>query len=137
MMFRLIAAALLALTLSGPVHAQDPRSAGIEQTIQGQIDAFLVDDFPKAFGYASPTIKQLFKTPQRFGSMVRNGYPMVWRPTDVEFLELRTQGPFLFQKVLVRDAQGAPHVLEYNMIETDQGWQIDGVQLLSAPPVGA
>ncbi len=47
------------------------------------------------------------------------------------------QGPFLFQKVLLRDANGAPHVLEYNMIDTEQGWRIDGVQLLSAPSIGA
>ncbi len=136
-MSRLFAAIAVMFALSLPAHAEEPRIEGIEQTIQSQIDAFQVDDFSTAFTYASPTIKKLFGSAQRFGSMVKNGYPMVWRPTDVQFLELRRQGPFLFQKVLVRDAQGAPHVLEYNMIETDQGWQIDGVQLLAAPPVGA
>ncbi|GFE63029.1 DUF4864 domain-containing protein [Litoreibacter roseus] len=120
-----------------PSAAQEVRNPDIEATIQSQIDAFLQDDFTTAFTYASPNIKRLFGSPERFGQMVRNGYPMVWRPSDVDFLELRRQGPLLFQKVLLRDANGAPHVLEYNMIETDAGWQIDGVILLAAPPIGA
>jgi hypothetical protein len=39
--------------------------------------------------------------------------------------------------VLVTDAQGVPFVLEYQMIETPDGWQINGVQVLRAPEVGA
>ena len=133
---RLIMAALIASTVGFSAMAQD-RNAGIEATIQSQIDAFLVDDFATAFSFASPNIKRLFGSHQRFGQMVQEGYPMVWRPSDVAFLELQERGGTLFQKVLVRDAGGAPHVLEYNMIETEAGWQINGVQLLAAPPVGA
>lgn len=117
--------------------AAQERIAGIEQTIQGQVDAFLAEDPATAFTFASPNIKRLFGTPERFGSMVKSGYPMVWNPSEVKFLELRRQGQFLFQKVLFVDQNGAPHVLEYNMLETDAGWQIDGVQYLVAPPVGA
>ncbi|MEM9434702.1 MAG: DUF4864 domain-containing protein [Pseudomonadota bacterium] len=137
-MYRFLIALLVSTALAAPLQAEeDHRSAGIEKTIQSQIDAFLVDDFATAFTFASPTIKRLFGSADRFGSMVRNGYPMVWRPSEVQFLELRRQGPFLFQKVLLRDSNGTPHVLEYNMIESGSGWQIDGVQLLAAPPIGA
>lgn len=136
-MKRLLIAAVLWVGVAVAANAQEERIPGIETTIQSQIDAFLKDDFETAFSYASPSIQAIFGNSSRFGQMVRNGYPMVWRPSDVKFLEIRRQGPFLFQKVLVRDAKGAPHVLEYNMIETDNGWQIDGVQLLAAPPVGA
>lgn len=127
---------LVAAVFVNQASAQE-RIQGIEQTIQGQVDAFLAEDAASAFTYASPNIKRLFGTPERFGSMVKNGYPMVWKPSDVKFLELRRQGPLLFQKVLFVDQNGAPHVLEYNMLETDSGWQIDGVQYLAAPPVGA
>ncbi len=128
---------LLSAAFLAQASVAEERIEGIEQTIQSQIDAFLQDDFETAFTFASPNIQGLFGNPTRFGQMVRNGYPMVWRPTDVTFLELRKQGPLLFQKVLVKDAKGAPHVLEYNMIKRDGDWRIDGVQLLAKPPVGA
>jgi hypothetical protein len=128
--------AAIMIMCSSMAWAED-RVPGIETTIQGQIDAFLVDDFARAFEFASPTIKRMFGSSERFGLMVRNGYPMVHRPADVEFLELRKQGPLLFQKVRILDAKGIPYFMEYNMIDTPKGWQIDGVELLAAPPVGA
>lgn len=122
-----------ALALGAPrAEAQD---AGIEQTIRSQIDAFLADDFETAFTFASPAIQGLFGSPQNFGAMVRNGYPMVWRPSDVQFLGQETRGGRLYQRVLVRDAGGAAHVLDYQMIETENGWKINGVQFVPAPDV--
>jgi len=128
-------AALTAISIQSSV-AQD-RQTGVETTIQSQIDAFLKDDFVTAFTFASPNIKRLFGNAERFGEMVKNGFPMVWRPSEVQFLEQTEQGSSLLQKVLVKDASGTPYVLEYSMIQTDEGWQINGVQLLAAPPVGA
>lgn len=125
-----------ALLLAGAVAAQDAGSA-ITATIQSQIDAFLSDDFDTAFTFASPNIKRLFGTSERFGRMVRQGYPMVWRPGAVRYLELEDKGGLLFQKVLITDGQGVPHLLEYQMIETPDGWQINGVRILEAPKVGA
>ncbi len=113
--------------------AQDSPNRAIESVIQGQIDAFLEDDFATAFSYASPSIKGIFGTPDRFGQMVREGYPMVWRPSDVQFGELREVAGRLWQRVIVRDADGRVHALDYNMIPTEDGWQINGVQLLQAP----
>ena len=125
--------------LSGAVFAAEvlPREPGIEWTIQGQINAFLVDDFDRAFTFASPNIKSLFGNSDRFGSMVRNGYPMVWRPGELRFLELRDIDGNLWQKVLIRDSAGTVHILDYQMVETSEGWRINGVQVLRAPDVGA
>ena len=114
-----------------------PREPGIETTIQSQIDAFLVDDFAKAFTFASPNIKSLFGSADRFGQMVRQGYPMVWRPGEVRYLELREISGALWQKVMIRDQAGGIHLLDYQMINTGDGWQINGVQILRAPDVGA
>ena len=114
-----------------------PPEPGIETTIQSQIDAFLADDFPKAFTFASPNIRMLFGSPERFGAMVRQGYPMVWRPGEVRFLELRDIDGALWQKVLIRDQSGRLHILDYQMVETGDGWRINGVQLLRPPGVGA
>lgn len=136
-MRRTLAAAATALLLALPAGAQDGPSAAIEGVIQNQIEAFLRDDFETAFTYASPNIKQLFGTPERFGSMVRQGYPMVWRPSDVQYLELEEIGGRLWQKVMITDAAGTVHMLAYQMIQTADGWQINGVQVLQAPQVGA
>jgi hypothetical protein len=125
-----------AILIAGAGMAQDAQSA-ITATIQNQIDAFLSDDFETAFSFASPNIKQMFGSSERFGSMVRQGYPMVWRPGSVRYLELEEKSGGLYQKVLVTDAQGVPHVLEYQMVETPDGWQINGVRILRAPEVGA
>ena len=113
-----------------------PPEGEIEGTIQSQIDAFLVDDFDRAFTFASPNIQGTFGSSDRFGSMVRNGYPMVWRPEDVQFLELRDLNGRLWQKVMVRDQGGKLHILDYQMIRTEAGWRINGVQLLPAPDLG-
>jgi hypothetical protein len=82
-------------------------------------------------------IKGIFGTPERFGMMVRQGYPMVWRPSDVQFLELEQRDGALHQKVLVADPQGTLFLLDYEMVETEEGWQINGVQVLRAPQVAA
>jgi hypothetical protein len=125
-----------AVVMAASAVAQDAR-AGITSTIQGQIDAFLADDFATAFTFASPAIKGIFGTSDRFGSMVRQGYPMVWRPGSVRYLDLEDRAGALYQKVLITDAQGVPHLLEYQMIETAEGWQINGVRIIPAPEVGA
>lgn len=110
---------------------------GIEATIGAQIEAFLVDDFAQAFTFASPNIQGLFGTHDRFGQMVRNGYPMVWRPGDVQYLELREVEGALWQRVMIRDRMGGVHMLDYQMIRVGEDWRINGVQLLRAPDVGA
>ena len=119
--------------------AADVRAQGtdIEATITAQIEAFKADDFDQAFTYASPSIQGLFQTPENFGRMVRGGYPMVWRPDGVKYLELREAGGFLFQKVMITDGDGRLHLLEYQMIELNGAWKINGVRLLANPPASA
>jgi hypothetical protein len=41
------------------------------------------------------------------------------------------------QRVEVIDQSGTAHYLGYQMIETENGWRINGVQILRAPQVGA
>lgn len=112
------------------------RVPALENVIQDQLDAFQQDDFATAFTFASPNIKGLFGTSDRFGQMVRSGYPMVWRPADVRYLSLRQEAGQLWQRVMITDQAGALHFVDYQMIDTDDGWQINGVQLVRGPAAG-
>ncbi|MDD7973177.1 DUF4864 domain-containing protein [Roseinatronobacter alkalisoli] len=131
---RAIFAALGLVLAVSTAQAQD--HAGIGQTIESQIAALQADDFDRAFSFASPDIKRLFATPERFGAMVRNGYPMVYRPADVTMLEQTETPAGVVQRVMIRDAQGRLHFLAYQMVPAADGWQINGVQLLQAPETG-
>ncbi len=136
-MRQIVISLFLFMASFSPLHAQQSDQSGIENTIQSQIDAFINDDFEQAFTYASPTIKSIFGNSDRFGQMVRNGYPMVWRPADIRFLELREVNGAPWQRVMIRDQTGAFHILDYEMLSTEMGWRINGVQLLPAPDIGA
>ena len=109
-----------------PARADD---AAVRSVISSQIEAFEADDFAEAFTFASPTIRQIFETPENFGTMVRQGYPMVWRPAEVKFLSLDMIDGQLWQSVLIRDQNGGLHILEYQMIELENGWKINAVRM--------
>ncbi|NOE17770.1 DUF4864 domain-containing protein [Ruegeria atlantica] len=126
-MRRFLLAVSLSVGLGSSAFAQN---AEIEANISAQIQAFKADDFATAFTFASPSIQRLFQNPDNFGAMVRNGYPMVWRPSDIRFLELREIAGALWQKVMIADANGRVHILDYQMIPLEDGWKINGVQLL-------
>ena len=108
----------------------------IQTTIQSQIEAFQRDDLVAAFEYASPNIQTIFKSSKRFGLMVQRGYPMVYRPSDIKFLELETIEGEFWQKVRIQDQQGRFHVMAYRMISLDGKWLINGVQLLPSEEIG-
>ena len=108
----------------------------IQTTIQLQIEAFQRDDLAAAFEYASPNIQTIFKSSKRFGLMVQRGYPMVYRPSDIKFLELETIEGEFWQKVRIQDQQGRFHVMAYRMISLDGEWLINGVQLLPSEEIG-
>lgn len=118
--------------LAGPVLGQ---SEDIQGVITNQIEAFKKDDFETAFTFAHPSIQGMFRTPENFGRMVTQGYPMVWRPAEVEYLSLRENGPFLFQDVQITDSAGRVFVLEYSMTLMPDGWRISGVRVLESSVV--
>lgn len=127
---RMFGALMLAVMSVTGAAAQ---STEIEGTINSQFEAFKADDFATAFTYATPSLQQLFQSPQNFQRMVTQGYPMVRRPAEVRYLELRERGGAMWQKVQITDARGFTHILDYKMEETDMGWRIGAVQILDAP----
>ena len=133
----LLFALVAILGLGQGLRAQEAPNPEIEATIQGQIDAFLEDDFAKAFTYAAPGIQGIFGTPEVFGMMVKRGYPMVWRPQDVQFGDIEAEPGGMAQKVIIRDREGTTHVLLYHMQDQGGQWRIGGVEILALPGVSA
>lgn len=126
----LLIALTISLALSGTARADE---AAVRAVISAQIEAFLAGDVTRAYAYASPFIQQKFGTAETFGTMVREGYPMVWNPSEVTFLEIEEIGGRLWQNVLVRDAAGVDFIVEYEMIEAGAGWKINGVRVRKVP----
>ncbi len=58
--------------------------------------------------------------------------PMVWRPSEVEFLGTERIGRALWQNVLMRGADGVLYEVEYEMIPGEDGWKINGVRVKKA-----
>lgn len=128
-----IYAILLAFGLNVGAVQADP----LEDVINGQLEAFNARDADRAFSHASPMIKRLFGTPENFGKMVAQGYPMVWDNEFVRFLDRRVETESVYQRLLMRDANGIPYILDYKMILNGEIWQIDGVDILPVPQAGA
>ncbi|WP_323766433.1 DUF4864 domain-containing protein [Marinovum sp.] len=130
--------AIVAFVLAfGPAVAQEPqpRNPEIEAVIGDQLQAFEAQDVDRAFSHASPTIKGIFGSSEVFGLMVRRGYPMVWQPGEVTYLDLAEIGGALWQRVEIIDRDGQRHYLGYRMEPGEGGWKIGGVQLLEAPDI--
>lgn len=117
-----------AIFLSCTAAADD--QSEIEQVIRDQITAFQQNDLTTAFGFASPAIRNIFRSKENFGAMVRQSYPMIWRPKRYEFLEIvpTEQGKKL--TLLIEDHNGARYRAIYDMIKLRDQWCINGVQVL-------
>lgn len=134
-MRRILVPLLTALLLVSPARAEDPAPA-IQSVIEKQIAAFQANDLEQAFGYASPTIQQLFQTPANFGRMVAEGYPMVWRPARYEMRELVQTESGPVQVVLFEDMAGRLHEAGYLMRLVGGVWRIGGVKVRRTEGLG-
>lgn len=126
---RLFVLLVLLFGLSTGLRADDSEPRGV---IKAQIEAFLANDLDTAFSFASPTIKKMFGSAQRFGEMVKNTYPMVWRPSDVRFGRFSAESGKQVQTVFLTDKNGSVFEARYEMLVTDTGWHIGGVYVRQA-----
>jgi len=137
----LVSAALFALAmfLTAPASAEQTQPgpavgaadvAAIRQVIQDQLAAFQRDDGAAAFGYATPAIREMFRTPEIFMSMVKSGYQPVYRPRHVEFGIIDTVEGQLTQHLIVTGPDGAVVEALYFMEQQKDGtWLVNGCVL--------
>lgn len=133
MIRRFVATLCLGLVLALPARADE---AAIAAVIGAQMQAFRSGDPAAAFDHASPMIRRIFGSAENFGRMVATGYPPIWQPGAVRYLDLREENGRLQQRVAVEDAEGRVHYYDYEMVETEAGWKINGVRPVAPPDIG-
>ena len=134
---RLTLIALMLLTdaaLAGADESVAPAdAAAIQQVIQGQMNAFKVDDWTAAFAYAAPSIQTKFESAQIFSQMVTQAYQPVYRPRGVEFREVKASEFGPTQEVFVVGPDGLSYLAYYTMErQPDGSWRISGCYLVRA-----
>ena len=99
----------------------------VQDTISSQIDAFKQNDIKKAYMFAAPNIQAQFPSPEVFGLMVRNGYPVIWRPKSFKFTKFKDLGNRCIQRVLFQSYKGSLESYDYILEKSDNVWRIAGV----------
>lgn len=111
--------------------AADP----IEDVITGQLTEFREGDVLGAWAYASPGIQRFFGSPDTFGHVVEEGYGPIWSNKTARFSERDETNDRVRQIVVVEGQNGQIMAYAYYLVETDDGWKIDGVEPVELPDV--
>ena len=123
-------AAILALQTLMPVHAEALSAKdekAVQAVVQSQLAAFAKDDADKAFSYAAPELRKTIGNASAFMAMVKNSYPVVYRPASVAFLKPEGTGDDVIQRVQMLDASGASYLAVYSLQrQKDKTWRISG-----------
>lgn len=105
----------------------------VRTVIEAQLAAFAADDAQRAFSHATAGIRQQFGDAERFMAMVRNGYPMVVRPSSASFFQPRRVDTVVLQVVQLRDGAGKLWRATYQVEpQRDGSWQIGGCVVVPA-----
>ena len=132
-MRRLLAALLFVaapLLASAQEPLPDADARAVRDVIEAQLDAFLHDDAPRAFSYATAGIRESFGSPEVFIEMVRTSYAVVYRPKTVKFEAPVAIDGEVVQPVRLTDADGRAWLALYPMQREPGGaWRINGCRL--------
>ena len=117
-----------------PAALADDAAKAAQQTIEGQLKAFLGGDDQAAYSYAAPNIRQMYPTPGGFMAMVRNGYAPVHRPRNYAFGKFEALAPGrVAQSVFVLGPDGKDYEALYVLDLQDDGiYRIVSVSLRAA-----
>ena len=141
-MLRSVLAVVLLAFMSVAAFAQsisETEKTEFQRIITAQISAFRADDGPTAYSFAAPVVRNIFPTPEIFMSMVKRGYPQVYRPQSFNFTEaLIDPMGRPAQKMLVVGPDGKTYEALYSMEKQPDGtWRISGCTLLEIPGLDA
>jgi hypothetical protein len=117
-------------TAAAKMSAADTRA--VQRVVRAQLDAFAADNAELAFSFAAPSIKEMFGNADDFLRMVRTGYPAVYRPASVSFLQPEPDAKEVVQPVHLTDDQGHAWLAVYRVQrQKDKSWRIAGCVILA------
>lgn len=127
-----VATAALALHAGANAAALSPNDEkGVRSVVQAQLDAFAKDDADKAFSYAAPNVREAVGSASGFMAMVRSGYPVVYRPASVAFLQPEGKDNVAIQRVQMTDASGDSWLAIYSLQrQKNKVWRITGCNVV-------
>ncbi|MEO6322593.1 MAG: DUF4864 domain-containing protein [Polaromonas sp.] len=130
-----LAIAVAAFLLLVPAHAaplSPDDEKGIRAVVEGQLAALAKDDAVKAFSFAAPNVRQAVGTAPQFLAMVRNRYPVIYRPASAAFLKPEDHHGQALQRVQVMDASGNAWLAIYSLQrQKDKTWRITGCSVVA------
>ncbi len=131
---RLLVIVALGFALTAAARAASDQD-DIKTVIESQLNAFANDDGAEAFTFAAPVVKQLFRTPEQFMAMVKNGYKPVYRNSNRIFGDIFQDGlgrPAM--RVVLTGADGKRYEALYAMEKQADGtWKIASCTILAIP----
>ncbi|MGI9352710.1 MAG: DUF4864 domain-containing protein [Rhizobiaceae bacterium] len=121
------------LLLADGVRAQivtPETETATQDVIRDQIYAFRSADHERAFSHASPEIKQIFKTTERFIGMVKGSYQPLYNPDQFIFGRNFDLDGTIHQEVIATDQSGRQWQAVYTLKQQEDGsWKITGVKM--------
>lgn len=126
----LIAMALAALSVhvraaAGPLAEED--ADRVREVIVAQLSALALDDADKAFETATPEVRAAIGSSNRFLAMVRGAYPMVYRPSSVNFHKPEEEAGSVLQLVEIKDGEDKSWLALFALErQPDTTWRISG-----------
>ena len=99
----------------------------VKRVISSQLMAFKERNVEKAYSFAAPNIKKQFFNAKNFGLMVKNGYPVIWRPKNYQFVKFSSNGTRSIQRVLFKSTTDALLTYDYLLEKFSNEWRIAGV----------
>ena len=127
-----LASVLMLIPMAALALTEEDRGDG-RAVIERQIDAFRRDDAATAFAFASPELQMLFHDPDRFMTMVRNGYQPVYRPKTYRFSGDAETPEGLSETLTIENAEGEAWTAVYTLAKQPDGsWKITSCRLVKA-----
>ncbi len=112
---------LVAFFISFTTLAKAEDIAVAQSVIRSQDEAISRNDAAAAYAFAAPGIKSIFRNPEAFMQMVRNGYSPVYRHKSFEFGSATILDGKIMQDVHIIDADGVAWVARYTLEPQSDG----------------
>jgi hypothetical protein len=99
----------------------------IKTVVSKQLQAFSNDNALEAFLYASPKIQSIFENPNNFIAMVKESYPSVYRPKNINIGTVKILRGIPILHVYLVGPDGNFVTANYSMQkQPNKQWKIDG-----------